>query len=70
MSDREFQFEVYSDASLDVANSMVGSFDLSQYYQATRGVSLGTCFVCMPGVIVVGGDGKVVSRYVASSPGK
>lgn len=70
ITDRGFRFDVYTDATLDVTNSMVGSFDLSQYYQATKGVVLGSYFVCMPGVVVIGGDGKVVSRYVAPSPGK
>ncbi len=70
MTDRGFRFDVYSDASLEVTNSMVGSFDLSLYFQATRGIVLGSHFVCMPGVIVIGGDGKVMARYVAPSPGR
>ncbi len=70
VSDREFQFEAYSDASLEVSNSLVGSFDISIYLQATKGVTLGTYFVPMSGLVIIGGDGKILSRYVASSPGR
>lgn len=71
VSDLEFQFEAYSDASLSVSNALVGSFDLSLYLQATKGVNLGgSYFVPMSSVIAIGGDGKILSRYVASSPGK
>jgi peroxiredoxin len=70
VSDREFQFEAYSDASLTVSNALVGSFDISIYVQATKGVNLGSYFVPMASVVAIGGDGKILSRYVASSPGK
>ena len=70
MNDREIQLDVYCDPSLTVSNNLVGTFDLSLYLSATKGVQLGSYFVSMPGIIVVGGDGKVISKYIAASPGE
>ncbi len=68
VSDRNLQLEVFSDGTLDFSNAIVGSFDLSLYIQATKGVQLGSYFVCMPAVAIIGGDGKIISKYIASSP--
>ena len=69
ISDKNLKLEVFSDCTLDVSNALVGTFDLSLYLLATKGVNLGTFFVCMPAVLIIGGNGKIVSKYVASSPG-
>lgn len=42
---------------------------MSFYIAATKGVQLGSYIACMPAVLVIGGDGKIISKYVASSPG-
>lgn len=70
MSDRSLGLEVYSDPSLVVTNAMVGSFDLSLHLMSTKGVQLGSFFVCCPAVLIIGGDGKVIHKYVATSPGE
>eukprot|EP01039_Chlorochromonas_danica_P009953 gene9953-11003_t len=67
-SDRGLALQVYSDPSLSVSNAVVGSFDLSLYLQATKGVQLGACFVSMPGVAVIAGTGKILYKYIAISP--
>jgi peroxiredoxin len=69
VSDREFQFDCYSDPSLQVTNALAGTFDLSQFLQSNNGVSMGTYLAPLPAVIVIGSDGKVAARYVATSPG-
>lgn len=69
ISDRNLQLEVFTDATLELSNSIVGSFDMSMYIDATKSVQLGSYVTCMPAVVVIGGDGKILSKYVASSPG-
>mmetsp|Transcript_16698 Transcript_16698/g.37058 ORF Transcript_16698/g.37058 Transcript_16698/m.37058 type:complete len:180 (-) Transcript_16698:338-877(-) len=67
-SDMNINMDVYSDCSLDVSAALVGTFDLSLYFIAKQGVTLGTWFVSMPAIMIVGGDGRVISKYVAQSP--
>ncbi len=69
ISERNIQIDVYCDPSLVVSNYFVGTFDLSKYLSATKGIQLGSYYVAMPGAVVISGDGKITSRYVASSPG-
>jgi hypothetical protein len=69
VDDMKLVIDVYSDCTLDVANELVGTFDLSLYLLAAKGVNMGTYFVSMPAVLVISGSGKVISKYVASSPG-
>lgn len=69
ISERNIRVDVYCDPSLTVSNYFVGTFDLSKYLAATKGVQLGSYYVAMPGAVVISGDGKITSRYVASSPG-
>lgn len=69
VSEKDWKIQVYSDCSLQVSTALVGTFDLSLYVLATKGVNLGTFFVGMPAVLIIGGDGKILSKYVASSPG-
>ncbi|RYH12512.1 hypothetical protein EON65_38120 [archaeon] len=69
ISDRELHIDVFSDPSLTVSNALSGSFDLSLYLLASKGVQLGTHFVCMPAVVILGGEGKILNKYVAQSPG-
>lgn len=69
ISDKELKIEVFSDPTLEVSNALAGTFDLSLYILATKGVQLGSFFVAMPAVLIIGGDGKVISKYIASSPG-
>mmetsp|Transcript_31763 Transcript_31763/g.53575 ORF Transcript_31763/g.53575 Transcript_31763/m.53575 type:complete len:172 (-) Transcript_31763:387-902(-) len=68
ISDKDIKMDVYSDCSLDVSNALVGTFDLSMYLLAKRGITLGTIFVSMPAVMIIGSNGKIISKYVASSP--
>ena len=61
--------EVYSDAALNVSNTLVGSFDLSLFMLEKRNVHMGSIFVPMPAVVIVDGDtGRVVAKYVMASP--
>jgi hypothetical protein len=60
---------VYTDGNLDVSTALVGTFDLALFIQATKGVSMGAFIVPMAGVVLLGGDGKILYKYVASSPG-
>lgn len=69
VSEKDWKVTVYSDCSLEVSTTLVGTFDLSLYILATKGVNMGTFFVSMPAVLIIGGDGKILSKYVASSPG-
>jgi hypothetical protein len=70
MADRNIRIEVFSDSSLIVSNEYVGSFDLGNYLKGTQDVHMGSFMTCMPAVVVLGCDGHIVSKYIASSPGK
>lgn len=69
MSDRNLRLEVFSDPSLAVSNALVGSFDLSLYLLATKGVQLGSHFVSMPAVAAISGDGSVTFKAIGDSSG-
>lgn len=60
---------MFTDGTLLVSNALVGTFDLSAYVAVSKGVQLGTYMVPMPGIVLLGGDGKIINKYVASSPG-
>lgn len=68
ISDKDIKLDIFSDPSLDVSSSLVGTFDLSLYTLASNGANIGTFFVSMPAVLIVSGDGRIISKYVASSP--
>lgn len=69
ISDRNLQMDVFCDPSLSVCDALVGSFDLSLYLLATKGIQLGSHFVAMPAVVVVSDSGEVIDKCIFSSPG-
>jgi peroxiredoxin len=69
-SERGVKHEVYSDIYLEFTNSIVGSFDLSAYLLTQLNIHLGSVFmVPTPSVAVVDGNGKIIKKFVYSSPG-
>lgn len=70
IEERRLKIECYSDGTLDVSNALVGSFDLGLFLQGTKSINLGSYFVPLPSVVIIGGDGKVISKYTAPSPGR
>jgi predicted dithiol-disulfide oxidoreductase (DUF899 family) len=68
-NDRGLHMNVYSDLSLSFAKAFVGTFDLAGYISATKNVQMDSFQVCVPGVVILGGDGKVIGKYIAASPG-
>lgn len=70
ISERALRTEVYSDISLRIAEKYVGTFDLSQHLLEMKGVHLGARFdVSLPGVLIVGGDGRIIWKKVSKAPG-
>jgi predicted dithiol-disulfide oxidoreductase (DUF899 family) len=68
-NDRGLHMNVYSDLTLSFSKAFVGTFDLAGYISATKNVQMDSFEVCVPGVVILGGDGKVIGKYVAASPG-
>lgn len=68
-ADRGLQLEIFSDGSLELSRALVGIFDLAMFIQATKDVHIGSYMVPMPGIVVLNSEGKVVSKYIAPSPG-
>lgn len=71
LADKHIDVETFCDASLAVANKLVGSFDLSAHYLAKKNLYLGTSYHVMnPGVVVIGSNGKVLHKFVCNQPGE
>jgi hypothetical protein len=68
-NDRKYNIEIFSDTSLSVCNSLIGSFDLSLYMLELKNVHMGSVFVPMPSVVIVSSTGQVIHKYIAASPG-
>ena len=69
MDENALGLEIFSDTTLKVSNSLVGSMDLSLYIWEKKQVNLGSYFVPTPAIIVIGEDGLVLAKKYFESPG-
>ena len=69
MDENALGMEIFSDPTLKVSNSLVGSMDLSLYIWEKKQIHLGSYFVPKPAVVIIGDDGLVLAKKYFESPG-
>lgn len=69
-NERNFNFDVFSDPTLTVSTAIVGPpIDLAKYLKGSRSAHMHTYMVPKSAVVVISGDGILLSKYTAESPG-
>ena len=69
MDESNLNIEILSDPTLKVTTALVGTMDLSQFLWEKKKVNIGSYEVPVPGIVVIGDDGLLLSRIIFPSPG-